>query len=445
MRFSPSITPFQRLLVFIVFLVCLFGACTINPAFCPDEAGRQLLTNYIFHNNKLPTGDEPETIIPGWGFSYALRPYLPSIIASFLMRLWSLIYTSDYSLLVVSRMCSVFSITGCCYLCIKSGNLLFKHKESSSLFATVLCFVPQVSYLGMYQNNDSFALFSTCLMFYTMIRGSRLHWDIRSSLLVAFSFSACVLSYYSAYMWLPMSAIFFVVTCFKDQAIDNKYYFIAKRAFLIGEVVFLLTGWFFIRNAILHDGDFLGISTEREMRDIALSQGSSLYDFVNSREQGISFSQFFSTKDYEWLRMTTRSAIGVFGYMDIYLSTAQYTRYYFCILLALTIFVILRVVKHKDIESILTTLYLVFSSVLTIGLSLYQSYCRDYQPQGRYIITVILFVAYAFSYAADNLTVTVEHSTCEKNLSFPLHTFAIIVWLILFIQAWYEAIMIMTP
>ena len=447
MRFSPSITPFQRLLVFIVFLVCLFGACMINPVFCPDEAARQLLTNYIFQNNKLPTGNELETIIPGWGFSYALRPYLPSIIASFLMRLWSLIYTSEYSLLVVSRMCSVFSLTGCCYLCIKSGNMLFRHKETATLFAVILCFTPQVSFLGMYQCNDSFALFSICLMFYSLIRGSRLHWDIKSSLLLALSFSVCVLSYYSAYMWIPTSVIFCIGVCFRDQSIDNKISFVARRSILIGGVVFLLTGWFFVRNAILHDGDFLGISTERKMRDIALSQGSSLYDFVNSHEQGISFPQFFSSKNFEWLRMTTRSTIGVFGYMDIYLSTAQYTRYYFCIFLAMILFIFLRFVNRKDTESKYMTLYLLLSSISTIGLSLYQSYFRDYQPQGRYIISLVLFVAYAFSYVFDNLTVTVEHSRSMRAspISFPLHAFTITIWLILFILSWYEAIIHMTP
>ncbi|MCR5577150.1 MAG: hypothetical protein K6F56_09100, partial [Oscillospiraceae bacterium] len=97
---------------------------------CPDEAGRKMLSDWICYKGTLPTGDEPATMLmswvdwnapvptlrtdteyDGWGFSYALRPYLAAIVGALFMKIAALFTESPRVLLAASRMCSVLSVT----------------------------------------------------------------------------------------------------------------------------------------------------------------------------------------------------------------------------------------------------------------------------------------------------------------------------------------------
>ena len=83
---KTSLSKAGTALVLLVFAVCLAGALTVSPERCPDETARMRLTGWIYEHGSLPTGNEPETLIPGWGFSYALRPYLSAMIGAFFMK-----------------------------------------------------------------------------------------------------------------------------------------------------------------------------------------------------------------------------------------------------------------------------------------------------------------------------------------------------------------------
>ena len=56
----------------MILLICLAGAWLITgagwPDGCPDEPGRQKLTKFIYDNNRLPIGNEPEIILENYGF-----------------------------------------------------------------------------------------------------------------------------------------------------------------------------------------------------------------------------------------------------------------------------------------------------------------------------------------------------------------------------------------
>ena len=78
-----------------VFLICLTGACLLPFEQCPDEGERLKLTRWIIDHAALPTGNEPELIIENWGFSYATRPYLSSIIGAVFAKCAGLITESQ--------------------------------------------------------------------------------------------------------------------------------------------------------------------------------------------------------------------------------------------------------------------------------------------------------------------------------------------------------------
>lgn len=100
------------------------------------------------------------------------------------------------------------------------------------------------------------------MMLYYLIEGFDLRWPVRSCVSLGISFSIGLLSYYSMYGWLLMGAVFCVLAVMTDPELPDKGSFIFRRAGLIFGICALLAGWFFVRNAFLRSGDFLGINAE---------------------------------------------------------------------------------------------------------------------------------------------------------------------------------------
>ncbi|WP_054639574.1 hypothetical protein [Lactococcus fujiensis] len=70
--------------LFLYFLLLMNAAVVNVHIFGNDEQARLLVVRYIFHLNRLPIGNESAVRIPLWGFSYAMEPYFPSLVAVFL-------------------------------------------------------------------------------------------------------------------------------------------------------------------------------------------------------------------------------------------------------------------------------------------------------------------------------------------------------------------------
>lgn len=412
----------------------MMGALLLPVDKCPDEKGRRFLSGWVIRTGTLPTGDELPTmlmswvdesapvlsIIPnseedGWGFSYALRPYLSSIIAALCQKTAGLFTDSPRILLAASRMCSVLAVTLCCFFSLLLGHRLFRNRSAAGLFAAMICFLPQVMFLGMYQNNDSLSLCAVIMILYFITEGYDQKWPVRTCIGLAFSFSLGLLSYYSIYGWLLLGLVFCVCIMLTDLEIRDKRKLAGKRMALITGLCLLLAGWFFLRNALLHEGDFLGIAYERQSRAKMREMGYTLHEYKCYRDEGMSVREFLSFADAYWLRMSARSFVGVFGYMDILMSSFGYTVYgaWFAVGLTLYIAAILRRRPCRRDQQI--ALLMFSASVLTVLLHFWQSYTRDFQPQGRYVITLIIPLAYLFSAGTDKLILPVFPSKEKKS------------------------------
>ena len=422
------------LLVLLTFCICMTGALLLPVEQCPDESGRLLLTDWIVENGTLPGGDEPDVILPGWGFSYALRPYLSSIVGAAFKRIAICFTDSPRILLASSRMCSVLSVTFCCYFCIRLGHRLFEQKGSAVLFAVLICFLPQAAFLGMYLNNDSLSLCVVSMMLYYLIEGFDLRWPVRSCVSLGISFSIGLLAYYSMYGWLLMGAVFCVLAVMTDPELPDKGSFIFRRAGLIFGICALLAGWFFVRNAFLRSGDFLGINAELISRARMQEQGQVLYRYICYRDDGLSVMQFLRFKNYEWFRMSVASFIGAFGCMVFYLPKIQYGIYFTVFGFASILFFAVLFLQKPTRRDSLLMIMMLLSGIVTVALHFWQSYARDYQPQGRYIITLILPLAYMLVRGLDKTVLAVRDPKPGKTAELNPSAVLIVLWLALF--AW---------
>lgn len=432
----------KAILLLVLFLIYLNLALYMSIEVAPDEDMRNDIPFWIYEHNTLPVGDEPELINEIWGFSYGFAPYLPSIIAYFFMNFFAIFNSSESSLLLATRLVSVLAGLGSVIFCFKIGPYVFKHKYSSYLLAVIVGFLPQVVFLAGYLNNDIFSLFTCLAIFYFLISGRAKHWPLKSCIGLSVAISACMLTYYFAYGWILVCIPFCIISCLQDETIKNKAGFIAKRALLIAFFVLFLAGWYFIRNAIIYDGDFLGFKASGACADAYAAAGHTLYQDIALSPQMSGVSLGYMLFDMGWISLTIRSFIGLFGYMNIPMSVSSYVVYGCIFLFGLISAFMYFIKKHKDI---ILNVCLIFTIILPICFSIYQSYTSGFQAQGRYIISALPAIAVwvVFGYEQisvflaerlGNIQIGFERAAKDVKQYFNLNIvwLLFIAWLILF-------------
>ena len=147
----------------------------------------------------------------------------------------------------------------------------------------------------------------------------------------------------------------------------------------------LLAGWWFIRNYLLYDGDFLGLhSSSASMEQYA----SENYE---NRRRGCLLPRRASPvvgmmTGTNWWEMTLKSFVGAFGQMKIWLPSGVYIGYFVLMAACLTGNLLRRGQKEKErIDRPLITA-LTAGILVTVMISVYYSWNVDFQPQGRYIL-----------------------------------------------------------
>lgn len=382
--------------IFLVCLFCYYFIWTISQPFnsCPDEGMKWDICKYIFENNKLPKGDEQTIRNPIWGISYAFQPILTYMICTVFMKVASIFTINQFLLVVAARLVSTLSMTLSIYFVIKISDKLFKDKEIYKiLFVIFIAFQPITAFLASYINNDSTAVLATTMIIYLWILGLESNWKTKHCVLLGLAIGFCALTYYNAYGYILCSIILCLVsvTSNKMKAKD-----IWKKILIVGLIAIAFAGWWFVRNAILYNGDFLGINAQNECGD-----KYALHDYKPSTRltlQKEGKSLIYMIVEKEWLNTTAVSFIGVFGYHTIMMST----KIYYCYLAIWVIGAIgclinfkeLFIYKKEEKNKYLLNYIFVASIIIPILLSMYYSYASDYQPQGRYIMGIIVPFTY---------------------------------------------------
>lgn len=385
----------------IAFIILIF-AMTLTWAIIqpnnegPDEGMKMDICQYIAKYGKLPHGGDPEIRNPIWGISYGFTPILSYIVGGLFVKIAS-IFTSDMHILYISaRLVSVLCITAMSIFNMKIGEKLFKNKYYKWFFIILTSMLPQIIFIGSYINNDSLALLSISIIVYAWLKGLENKWNIKDCILFSVGLALCALSYYNAYGYLLTSVILFVASYFVNKNEENKFDFknMFKKGLLIAGITFLLCGWWFIRNAVIYNGDFLGLSTEEEY-----SQNYAMEEFKPSNRktpQNTNMGLLNMLFKSGWTIVTLKSFVGLFGTMIITMGTKFYLLYFGVFAIGI-IGYISKFYKFKHIKELKTDknkglLEIIFgiNIVIPIELSIYYSYCSDFQPQGRYIMPMLI-------------------------------------------------------
>ena len=381
----------------ILFLIILFGyylIWVVKQPFnsCPDEGMKWDICKYIYENNKIPHGDDEAIRNDMWGISYAFQPILTYMICAVFMKIMSIFSTNEFCLLIAARLVSTISMVFAVYFTIKISDKLFKKPYKYLLIAFVV-FQPLISFIASYINNDSTAFLMITIIIYLWILGLENNWKTKTCIELGIAIGICSLTYYNAYGYILCSVIICVTSAILNKMKTKD---ILKKGAIVACISFCVAGWWFIRNAIIYNGDFLGINAQNEcgnkyaldeykpdIRKTPLREGKTIIDML--------------IKD-QWISITVKSFIGVFGYNSIVMSP----KIYYCYLAIWTIGIVGCIIGFKKIfiynkeekNKYLLRYVFLLAIIITCGMSIFYSYTSDFQPQGRYIAGIMIPFTY---------------------------------------------------
>ena len=377
---------------FLIGLFCYYLIWTVSQPYnsCPDEKMKWDICKYIAEHNSIPDGRDESIRDSAWGISYAFQPIFTYMICAVFVKIASIFTTQQFALVVAARLVSTISMTLTIYFVIKIANKLFKDKEIYKyLFIIFIAFQPITAFLASYINNDSTAILAISMIIYLWILGLESNWKIKHCILLGGAVGFCALTYYNAYGYILCS----VLICL-SSAVLNKMGAkeIAKKALIVASVAFAVAGWWFVRNAIIYDGDILGTKTQNKYGDkYALEQYKPS---VRKTPENSNESIWHMLNEDAWANTTAKSFVGIFGYHSILMSNKIYYSYLGLWLIGglgcLLKFKDLFIYKKEEKSKYILNYIFVIAIIIPILLSIIYSYTSDFQPQGRYIMGIII-------------------------------------------------------
>ena len=384
----PGINHGEAMYLLLCFVVYLFWAVTYYLIkYGPDEYMRQNVPNYIYETGSLPYGWEETLRDHNWGVSYGFNIKISYLFSAYVMSLFSFISDYTRSLFLVSRLTSVLSGVGVGYYAILIGKKLFHDNPLRWVFVVMITFLPQIVFLSSYTNLDAFSLFVVMMIIHAWIVCLENKWDIPSALRLAAALGLCFLAYEYIFGYILMSAVLYVLWYILNRK-DMTFKTFALRGCLIIAVVFVICGWKFIRNAMIYDGDLLAMNVSKPYAELYAKRGynPAAREVMTYASNGIGMIQMLQVTT--WMENVFRSLIGVFGYFTVSFDEWVYTVYRILLIIG-TAAAFLPKWRKPGKNHILLTLGLATSALITFFMSVYYSWCSDYQPQGRYIITIL--------------------------------------------------------
>lgn len=378
--------------IFLIGLFCYYLIWTVSQPYnsCPDEKMKWDICKYIAEHNSIPDGRDESIRDSAWGISYAFQPILTYMICAVLVKMASIFTTQQFALVVAARLVSTISMTLTIYFVIKIANKLFKDKGIYKyLFIIFIAFQPITAFLASYINNDSTAILAISMIIYLWILGLESNWKTKHCILLGGAVGFCALTYYNAYGYILCSVLICLSSAVLNK-MDAKE--IAKKALIVASVAFAVAGWWFVRNAIIYDGDILGTKTQNEYGDkYALEQYKPS---VRKTPENSNESILHMLNEDAWAKTTVKSFVGIFGYQSILMSNKVYYLYLSLWLIGglgcLLKFKDLFIYKKEEKSKYILNYIFVIAIIIPILLSIIYSYTSDFQPQGRYIIGIII-------------------------------------------------------
>ena len=408
----------------------------------PDEMMRYNVVDYIMRHGVIPRGDDPEIRSPLWGFSYAYNPIFPYIIAGYLSRFATLFTKEFRPLLMVARTVSIVSSMGTVFLMHRIAKRLMDRTMAYAV-PVFMAFFPSFAFTSCYVSTEAFSFMATALVVYFWVRGMQDGWNGKELVGLSVGMALCLLSYNNTYGFVLLSVPFFFLTIAKSGKTKKE---IAKATLIVVALTVAMAAWWFIRNGILYDGDFLARSVMARDQELYASEKLESLLIAPPARVGMSWKEMLF--DLEWIKKTYRSLTAGYCQTQVWNRKTHNLLYLAVIFLAFIgcaaaffrFFVRKAKEKGEKFQSAVLHLALFAGMLIPIAISLVYSYYSDFQPQGRYLLPGFVPFVYfigigllmlAFLVKRILLRVTKRELAVEKLASFGLAAFSLLMTLLI--------------
>lgn len=446
-------------LIGLAFVIMFAWSLTADFQGGPDEEMRYEVAQYIYeHNGALPRGDEESLLHGIWGISYAFYPVLSYMISALFMGIAGIFCDSEEVLLHAARMADVCIMTVAAWYVLQIGKKIFGNAKGL-FFSILVIFLPNFLFLGTYVNNDCLALLAASIILYSWVSVLQEGWTWKNCVILAVGMGICFLSYFNAYGWILCSFLFFCISIFVcgEGTKKERFRFMMQRGLGIAGITAGIAGWWFIRNAILYNGDFLGRKACSACAEANAIEGYKPSDHWTAQKAGWSLKDMFIYHDpglpHNFLVTSVISFIGVFGVFNIYMEESLSKLYVgFLVIGLMGVFWMLHeflpyksqtvlcrkreagkfivekrieIVKEFDIVNIFH-LFMLGTILIPLVLFIYYSYASDMQPQGRYLMPALYPVIY---FAVSGFGKLFENFVMSKRVECWFYRLAGILWI----------------
>lgn len=415
MKKKLSAEHIRILLMLLVAFICMMTFAIVQPyGDGPDEINRFKLVEYIYNHGTLPVGDDPEVLIDGYGGSYAFQPMLTYIIDGFLLRTLRVFEPALEMRVLISRLVNVFFGLLTAIYVKKLSDLLFENKKTAWAFTLAVVFLPQNLFIHTYVNTDSMGLLSIAIVLYALIKGMRDDFSRNSCITLAIGIILCALSYYNCYGIVVCAILFMLVYFWKKCRTENAakkelpaydYKSLLSKGIFISIIVLVGIAWWFIRNAILYNGDFLAMEARALCAAETCTEAYNPLIRDTYQKLGIPLMEMVFGTDY--FTLVWKSFIAMFGPMLIpthhYIYMAFKDLFFICIIGLLIPMKTSVLTWAKTSQKWLTHVIMLLAVIIPVILALSYSYGYDFQPQGRYYLPMVVPFMYFLTMGVEKI------------------------------------------
>ncbi len=377
------------LLALCYYLVC---AATLPSYFSVDNYANRAATEYIAEHRSLPyvRSDDPEVLYTSLGTTRLSRPPLNYIVSAVLyvasdgivddrqlrLRLGSVLLGS--LTVVVAFIALIFAI---------------QHLWLSLAGAFMFALLPRFVFLASTNNDDIGGIFAATLLVTSVLFLLRHRTKSGALMFVAAAVGLTLQAKFTAWLLLPWMLLFAL------YAVKNRLCKVIKLLPILMILMVVAGGWWPI-----HNMNAYGWQDPTGMKHVEAVQLERIDGPLNSRgyqSQGISLPQLLVNHD-GFMRRSFKSMVGYLAWIKLEMSVLIYGFYAVIIVIAMLSPLIKPKLMKFRFRSFLWVAMMTI--VFQFGFYLDHNLRRDIQPDGRYLLPVLVLFVVMFISAVERIS-----------------------------------------
>jgi hypothetical protein len=405
-------TGFAGVVAVTAFLMCVLWGAILPFNAAPDEESHFNMDWYIAVHGQLPIFDRSSEIYhttcapdgPCYA-SYASVPPGGPLLAAGFMKLeqavigtpfepYSIVNTGGQGAVDVPRAMARLASAVCVLLYViflyLTSRLLFQDRLVRMTALVLGAFIPQVTFMGAYTNDDSIGMAAGAVMLYLSVRMLRDGLSWRMALGTGVGLAALALAKLDYYMIFVAFAACALLRL-RVEAREGHAPALVARLAASGVVAALLSGWWFVRGWLLYQDPF-GLAVWRRHIN-ALAPGYSAHTPAGQGRTIVTMLH-----DTLWAQFSFDSAWATFDYMSLWFSPWVYKAIHVAVALCIVgavygaahYLIVHRGLPARDWWRAQVWIVLLSLVVLVVMQSLYHSLTDAYNPQGRYLFPALV-------------------------------------------------------